>query len=210
MLILKFDSRDIDQATFALLGIEQNSVDFKTMDDRVLNDPSPQIKKPSVNHNTWENSEISNLFSVPQNNEMPSAHLIQEHRQNTKIDRRSFNNEIGQDVKGFLPNVKSNDDVKRNLDDPPPIHIPVSQNPWVNEQTLSNMINMPQDMLQTDKGPPVQLGNENSKMSKTSDHSLVNGDMTANTFKDSFGSLDHLDFGFDNFEEDLINHKLVN
>ena len=201
VLLSMDDSRDLEQATFALLGIEPSSVDLKPMDQGMQNVPTLRKDEPPVKTNSWSKSEMSAFLPVSQNNELLSAHLIQEQGENTKTDDPLVNKNV-QTEKRFRPNVKTiklNGDESILPDDPPAIHIPVNGNTLVKEQTLSNMINMPQDMFRSDKVPPLQLGNENSKMSTTNDHSVTNGGLTANTFKDSFVNLDHLDFGFDNF-----------
>ena len=209
------DPRDIDQATFALLGIEPSSVDASPVKQGIQHAATQQVhvdvKDQHVVQNSWSKSEMSAFLPVSQNNQLLSAHLIQEQGQSTNVDDPLVNKDIQTD-KHLIPNVV-NGDSKMPLNDPPAIHIqaPVSENTLVKEQTLSNMIKMPGDMLQTDKLPPVPLGqNDNRKMSTTNDHSVTTNGLTANTLKDSFVNLDHLDFGFDSFEEDLINHNVLN
>ena len=106
---------------------------------------------------------------------------------------------IGPTTVGLESEIEERDD--GIMDDPSRKHIPISQNTWINQKTLTNMVDMyPADKISTQStGKDLQMANI------PNGQSLTNSEMIGNTFKDSFDRLDNMEFGFDSFDKDLTN-----
>ena len=89
-------------------------------------------------------------------------------------------------------------------DHPPPIHVPVNQKTWLNQ----NMFPDPVSINQNNALPPFLPGNEDGRRVHMSGRPLTRSELIGNTIKGDFDRLDHLEFGldgFDGFDENMDN-----
>ena len=132
------ESRDIDQATFALLGIGPNTVGFESklpsVDDRTKPEDGPPAINVPVRQNTWIES-LADRIDMPK---IPPK--LNGNHQSIGPQQQSFTTEINQNIGGFESeiHIQSIEDGIRTLDNPPPVQVPINRNTWINGDIITN------------------------------------------------------------------------